>query len=251
VITPDPTLVFVGLSLLLAGFVKGATGLGFPLIATPTVAILLDIRTAITILIIPNMVMDVAQVFRGSFSRAIIRRFSGMFVLTVIGVFLGTKTLVSLPLWILNLTLGIILLLFVLWTVLRFEVQVSPSAEKVASPLVGFIAGFLTGMTNVSGPPLAIYFYGLKLQKTEFIKSIAATFVISKLSQLIAVSTWNLFNWATLSLSLQVTVFVLLGFYAGLKIQDRVNQQTFNRGLLGLLLIIGVTLIVRSLIQAW
>jgi hypothetical protein len=41
----------------------------------------------------------------------------------------------------------------------------------------------------------------------------------------------------------------LLGFYAGLKIQDRVNQQTFNRGLLVLLFAIGVILITRALTQ--
>src|SRR5438132_4435683 len=64
----DLTNVLVGLALLLAGFVKGASGMGFPLIATPTVALLLDIRVAITILIIPNIVMDVAQVFRGRIS---------------------------------------------------------------------------------------------------------------------------------------------------------------------------------------
>lgn len=49
----DATTLWVGLSLLVAAFVKGTTGLGFPMIATPTVALLLDIRTAVTILLIP------------------------------------------------------------------------------------------------------------------------------------------------------------------------------------------------------
>jgi uncharacterized membrane protein YfcA len=37
----DFTYLVVGITLLLAAFVKGATGLGFPLIATPTIALLL------------------------------------------------------------------------------------------------------------------------------------------------------------------------------------------------------------------
>ena len=61
----DSTTILVGFSLLIAAFVKGTTGLGFPMIATSTVALLLDIRTAVTILIIPNLVMDTALVFRG------------------------------------------------------------------------------------------------------------------------------------------------------------------------------------------
>jgi len=56
--------------------VKGTIGLGFPLIATPTVALLLNIRTAVTILILPNLFMDSAQVIRDGFPYAIFRRFN-------------------------------------------------------------------------------------------------------------------------------------------------------------------------------
>ena len=71
----------------------------------------------------------------------------------------------------------------------------------------------------------------------------------SLLSQLVAISTWNLFNWYTVKLSLLVLLFTLAGFYAGVKAQDRVNQQTFNRGLIVLLALIGVTLIARGFTQ--
>jgi uncharacterized membrane protein YfcA len=246
----DVTTVLVATALLFAAFVKGTTGLGFPMIATPTVALLLDIRTAVTILILPNLVMDIAQVFRGGFPRALLRRFGSLLVLTVIGVFLGTKVLAILPLWLLNLSLGVLVLFFVFSNWLRFELTISPQAERLLSPPAGLISGFLNGMTNAAGPALAIYLYSLKLEKNDFIKSIATIFVVTKASQLAAVSTWNLLNWRTLLLSLEVTLLVLLGFYAGLKTQDRINQQNFNRGLLILLFVIGVALVVRALIQS-
>jgi uncharacterized membrane protein YfcA len=245
----DLTNVLVGLALLLAGFVKGASGMGFPLIATPTVALLLDIRIAITILIIPNIVMDVAQVFRGGFPFAVIRRFGWFALTTLIGVFLGTKVLVTLPLWVLNFCLGVMVLVFVVSTWLRFEFTISPLLEKKLALPVGLVSGFLNGMTNAAGPALAIYLYSLRLPKREFIKAIATIFIITKLSQLIAVSTWNLFNWQTLTVSLGVTLFVLLGFYGGLKIQDHINQQNFSRGLIFLLFLIGVILVFRALTQ--
>ena len=64
-----------------------------------------------------------------------------------------------------------------------------------------------------------------------------------------AISTWNLFNRETIYLSVQVLLFTLVGFYAGMKAQDRVNQQNFNRGLLVLLSVIGVVLLLRALTQ--
>jgi uncharacterized protein len=241
--------VLVALALLLAAFVKGTTGFGFPLIATPTVALLLDIRTAVTILIIPNIVMDIAQVFRGGFPYSVLKRFASLLALTVFGVFAGTKILAILPLWVLNLCLGAMVLIFVLSTLLRFDFTIAPQSERLLSPIAGVVGGLLNGMTNAAGPALAIYLYSLKLQKLEFIKSIATIFIVTKVSQLAAVSTWNLFNRSNLVLSLEVTLFVLLGFYAGLKMQDRVNQKTFNRAVMLFLSAIGVTLVLRALTQ--
>jgi len=152
----DLTYVLVGVALLFAAFVKGATGLGFPLIATPTVALLLDIRIAVTILILPNLLMDVTQVFRDGFPSAILRRFKSMIGLTMIGVFLGTMVLVMLPLWALNLCLGIMVIVFVISNLLKFDFTISPAAEKILSPIVGLLSGFLNGMTNAAGPVLAM-----------------------------------------------------------------------------------------------
>jgi uncharacterized membrane protein YfcA len=245
----DLTHLLVGAALLFASFVKGATGLGFPLIATPMVALLLDIRIAVTILILPNLMMDVTQVFRDGFPYATLRRFRSMVGWTIVGVFLGTLLLVRTPLWVLNLCLGLMVILFVGSSLARFDFTISSTREKLLSPIFGFVSGFLNGLTNAAGPTLAIYFYSLKLEKRFFVKSIATIFCITKIAQLVAVSTWNLFNWQTLTLSIQVVLFSLVGFFAGMMTQDRVNQKTFNRGLLVLLTLIGVVLIARALTQ--
>ena len=108
---------------------------------------------------------------------------------------------------------------------------------------MGLIGGFLNGMTNAAGPAVAIYLYSLKLSKLEFIKAIATIFIVTKASQLVAVSSWALLNRSTLKLSLLITLLVPVGFYAGLKTQDWVSQRLFNRALLLLLLAIGLVLV--------
>ncbi len=130
----DFAYLVVGITLLLAAFVKGATGLGFPLIATPTVALLLDIRTAVTVLILPNLFMDSAQIIRDGLPYDILRRFKGFIVPTIIGVFLGTMVLVKTPLWVLNLGLGVMVLVFVISNLLRLDFTVSPQQENFFRP---------------------------------------------------------------------------------------------------------------------
>lgn len=245
----DFTYLIVGIALLIAAFVKGATGFGFPLIATPTIALLLDIRTAVAVLIFPNLFMDSAQTLRDGLPYETFRRFKGLIAPTIVGVFLGTLVLVKTPLWILNLCLGVMVLIFVISNLLKFDFTVSPQQEKFLSPLFGFLSGFLNGVTNAAGPTLAIYLYGLKLEKRAFVKSMAMIFVTTKLTQMVAISSWHLFNWHTFKLSVLVILFTLAGFYAGMKAQDRVNQKTFNRGLMVLLTVVGVILILRALTQ--
>jgi uncharacterized membrane protein YfcA len=246
----DLTSVLIGVSLLIAAFIKGATGLGFPLIATPALALLLDIRTAVMVLILPNLFMDTARVIRDGFPYDIFRRFSSVIAPTIIGVFLGTMLLVKMPLWILNLCLGVIIMGFVASNLFKLNFTISPQGEKILSPIVGFISGVLNGMTNAAGPALGIYLYSLRLDKRVFVKSIATIFITTKLTQLVAISTWNLFNWDTIKLSIQVLLFSLAGFYAGMKAHDNINQRNFNRGLLALLSLIGVILIVRAVTQS-
>jgi uncharacterized protein len=188
-------------------------------------------------------------VIRDGIPYDVFRRFSSLILPTIVGVFLGTMMLVMTPLWVLNLCLGVMVLIFVASNLLNFDFVISPRAEKILSPIFGFVSGFLNGMTNAAGPTLAIYLYSLKLEKRAFVKSIATIFMITKLTQLVAISTWNLFNWATITLSVQVLLFTLAGFYAGIYAQDRVNQRNFNRGLLILLSVIGVTLLLRALTQ--
>src|SRR5213078_1415615 len=48
----------------LAGTVKGIAGLGFPTLATPLLSLAVDVKTAVALLILPNIVMDGIQFAR-------------------------------------------------------------------------------------------------------------------------------------------------------------------------------------------
>jgi hypothetical protein len=48
----------------LAAFVKGAIGVGFPTRGTPLLSLVTDVKTAVVVLIIPNIVMDGLQFWR-------------------------------------------------------------------------------------------------------------------------------------------------------------------------------------------
>ena len=245
---PDATTVLSGVAVvLLAAFIKGTVGFGFPPIATSLLALFIDVKTAIPLLLVPNIVMDTIQMVRRGDLLATARRFAVLLVTGAAGTVIGTRLLVMLPAWVASLVLGAFTLAFVALNATRFTLRVAPGWERVFAAVAGLVAGLVGGLTNTPGTTLVIFFYALDLPKHEFVRAVSLSFVVLKLVQLAAVAHYGLLSWGLLEVSLGLTAVALTAFWLGLKVQDRLDQKTFNRAVLICLAILGLWLILRSL----
>ena len=145
-----------------------------------------------------------------------------------------------------NLILAAIVFIFVGQSLWAKAVALPARWEPVASPAIGFVAGVLNGVSNTLSPIMAIYLLSLQLAKFDFVKSIALVFFAFKVAQTAALWGWNLFTPARLWLSVAATAFAFAGFGVGLRVQDRINQPTFNRVLLALLTLVGLLLVAKT-----
>lgn len=236
----------VVVAVLIAAFVKGAIGFGFPTLGTPLLALVVDVKTAVVALIVPNIVMDGLQALRQGRLRGTARRFATLLAFGALGTVVGTRLLVLLPARVATLILGGFVLAFVGLTLTRLSPRIAPAWEGRLGAPVGFLTGLIGGITNVPGTPLVIYFYALGLAKDEFVRAVAFTFVVYKVVQLAAVTYYGLFTWRLLWLSSGLTLVALGGFALGLRLQDRLDQLTFNRVVLGFLAALGVWLVLRG-----
>ena len=234
-------------AVLFASLVKGAIGFGFPTVSTPLLALFIDLKEAVVLLILPNLVMDVVQGLRRRGLVATFRRFAVLVAFGAVGTLIGTRLLIVLSASTATLVLGLSMLGFVALNATRWAPRVRPAWEGWLGPGVGLGAGVIGGITNVPGTPLVIYFYALGLAKDEFVRAVAVTFALYKLFQLGAVTWYGLMTWPLLGLSAVLTVIALVGFRGGLAIQDRLDQRTFNRAILVYLAVLGVVLIARAL----
>ena len=225
---PDATTVLSAVAVvLLAAFIKGTVGFGFPPIATSLLALFIDVKTAIALLLVPNIVMDTIQMVRQGDLLATARRLAVLLVTGAVGTVIGTRLLVVLPAWVASLVLGAFTLAFVALNATRFTFRVAPEWERPLAAVAGLAAGLVGGLTNTPGTTLVIFFYALGLPKHEFVRAVSLSFVVLKLVQLAAVA--------------------LTAFWLGLKVQDRLDQQSFNRAVLTFLALLGLWLVVRSL----
>lgn len=239
-------LVLVALAVALSAFVKGSIGFGFPTLGTPLLALIVDVKTAFLLLIVPNIVMDGLQFVRSGAQRVTARRLLPLVATGAVGMVLGTRLLAMLSARTVMLILGGFILAFVALSVTRLSPRLPPHWEPWASPVVGFVAGVVGGITNVPGTPLVLYFYALELPKREFVSAVAFCFVLYKLVQLAAVTWYGLMSGPVLAWSLLLTVVALAAFALGLRVQDRMAPRTFNRVVLVFLGGLGVWLVIRA-----
>ncbi|HEV8616499.1 MAG TPA: sulfite exporter TauE/SafE family protein [Methylomirabilota bacterium] len=238
--------LFASLAIVAASFVKGVVAFGFPLVATPLLALALDVKTAVAVSIVPNIVMDSVQAVRGGGTWSTVRRLAVLLVFGIMGMFVGTRLLAVLPPRVATMSLGMFVLIFVTLSVTGVTLRVPLACERWLSPPIGFIAGILGGLTNVPGTALVIYFRALGMGKQEFVRSVALSFMTYKIIQLIAVAYYGLLGIDLVLISVGLTVVGLAAFALGLKVQDRLPEKTFNRTVTTFLAALGLWLVARS-----
>jgi uncharacterized membrane protein YfcA len=162
-------LSLVALAVAASAFVKGSIGFGFPTLGTPLLALIVDVKTAFLVLIVPNIVMDGLQLARAGAPGATARRLASLVACGAVGTVLGTRLLAGFSPRTVMLILGGFIVTFVVLSVLRLSPRLPPHWEPWASPVVGFVAGIVGGITNVPGTPLVLYYYALGLSKREFV----------------------------------------------------------------------------------
>jgi uncharacterized protein len=205
------------------------------------------VKTAVSLLVVPNLVMDGFQLHRQGPVGDAPRRLVPLLVFTIVGTIIGTKLLVTLSARAVTLILGAFVLGFVVLDLVRVTPRIPRGWERRLAAPVGLVAGVMGGITNAPGTVLALYFVGLGMDKREFVRSIALTFLVVKGVQLLTLAWYGLFGWHLVLGTLGLTAASLAGFALGVRLQDRLDQRAFNRAVLLFLAILGVWLVARAL----
>jgi len=206
-----------------------------------------DVKVAVAALVIPNLVMDGIQLRRQGPVGEMPRRLAALLAFTMLGTVVGTRLLVALSPRAVTLILGAFVLAFVALELVRFTPRIPPRFERRLAAPVGLVAGVMGGITNAPGTVLALYFVALGMEKREFVRSIAFTFLVVKSVQLVTLVWYGLVSWWLVLGSLGLTAAALAGFGLGVRLQDGLDQRAFNRAVLVFLTALGAWLVVRTL----
>jgi uncharacterized protein len=244
-------LVFVAVACLLSGFAHGAIGFGFPILATPLVALVIDIRTAIGVLAPVTLVVVLVSALRGGSIVAIARRFWFLPVAIIAGSWLGTRLLLAAPPEPFILVLALVMIAYL--NLDRIGRGTSPTAQRWMVPFgagFGFLAGIFESIANVAGPILLIYFMLLGIAPGQIVQTLNFCFVLGKGTQVI---TWAAAGAMSPSAWVAVGALVVpsvLALFLGMRVRDRIDAATYRVWLRKALWLMALLLIGQFLVAS-
>ncbi len=242
-------IVLMTVILLLAGLTKGVLGVGLPLLAVPLLSQLVPVPLAIVTLAVSQVLSNGFQAFQGGNFALVWRRFWSLFVALVAALFAGARLLVSLDHRVLGLILGTILLVLTLLNQIPRLFRIEVRHERLMSPLVGALAGFLGGVSSFYGPVLLMYMVALRLEKQFFISAVSTALVIGAVPLLISLILYGAMGRDGFILSALAVLPVFGGLLVGQAIQKRMPQEAFRKGIFVIMLIMGASLVLRAIFE--
>lgn len=238
-------LLYVAAVCALSGFAHGAIGFGFPLVATPLVAMVTDMRSAITLLAPVTLVLVVISALRGGSVRAIVREFWYLPLAIAAGAWLGTRILLAAPPEPFTLVLALVLVFYL--NLERVGRGKSETVQRLRVPFgvaFAFLAGVFEAIANVAGPMLFVYFMLLGAAPSQIVQTLNLCFSIGKGSQVATLATSGAIGglWLTVA---GLSVPAVAALAAGMRVRSRIDADTYRAWLRKALWIMAVVLIAQ------
>ncbi len=240
-------LVVLAAGLLFAGAVKGALGVGLPLIAMPVMLLVLPAPVAVVVMALPILLSNFWLMVAGGHILANLRQFWPIIISVSAGLFVGSRLLVSVDEDSLITALGFVVLVFAVVSLTRFKPVIAPRWRTWAQPFFGLTGGLVGGFSTVFGPPISMYLVAIGLPKDRFVSAVGTTYFAGSLALNASLATLPVYGRDQALLAAAACLPVFAGMLIGQRMRAALPQEAFSRAVLVMLILSSGVLIARGL----
>ena len=226
----------------LAVVIGTVAGFGISTILLPITLLFVDFKTALVLVAISHISgsLGATAFFRHGLDKRLILLFGlPSIILTILGAYL----VIYVPQNVLQFILGLSLLIFSIYFLLKPDFKVSQS--KTNTIFGGGLSGFLQGLLGIGGPLRGAFLISHNMDKFKYIATLAAIAVIIDATRIPIYFLNNLLEPQFYYFIPVLTVIGIVGSYTGKRIVQKIPQNIFKNfvlvgiGLASLLLIYG------------
>lgn len=231
---------------MLAGLVKGVTGLGLPTVGVGLLGLMVSPAEAAALVVVPALVTNVWQTLAGPALWRLCRRLWPLLAGICVGTWIGGRLLGAADSPYATPALGAILVLYAL---IGLCAPRPPRLPDRLAAGIGSLAGIATGMvtaaTGVFVIPAVPYLQALGLERRELIQALGLSFTLSTVTLAALLTGTGTLDGELAWWSLMALAPALLGQVMGGRLADALRPEIFRRAFFGALLLLGGHLVLR------
>jgi uncharacterized protein len=239
---PDPLLIFIAASFLIAGFVKGVIGLGLPTVSMGLLAMSMPPAQALAIVIVPAVVTNIWQTFGGPYLRGIIRRLWPLMIGTALGIWLNAGSLTGPYARYGAIALGLLLVAYAIIGLSKLDFTVARRDEKWIGGIVGVATGVISAATGVQVIPSMPFLQAIGMEKDELVQALGVFFTVATLGLTINLTKSGLLTGATALPGAVAMACSFVGMFSGQALRSKMPAAAFRRWFLIAMIFLGLYL---------
>ena len=243
----EPLLILIAASFLLAGFIKGALGLGLPTVAMGLLAVVMPPPQALAIVIVPAIVTNIWQTFVGPYLRDIVWRLWPLMVGTVAGIWLNRGMLTGPYAHYGPIVLGVMLVIYAITGLYKFSFKVAPRDEKWIGGLVGVVTGVISAATGVQVIPSMPFIQAIGMEKDEMVQALGVFFTVATVALAFNLTSAGLLGAATALPGAIAMACSFAGMFIGQAVRSRMQPEAFRRWFLIAMILLGIYLVASAI----
>ena len=228
----------------LAGAVKGVTGMGLPTVAMSLLGLWMAPVQAAALLVLPSLATNLAQCAGPNWRKLVLRLWPAWLALAAAT--LAWPRVVSAP--GARHALGLILVLYGLFGLWRprlaYLSHLAPRHGALVGTLVGAATGIVTAATAVFVMPLVPYLQALRLDKDAMVQALGLSFTVATLALALRLQAAD---QRLLEVSTGLALAAAFGgLWLGARLRLRLSGPAFRRALFFMFIALGLANLLRA-----
>lgn len=240
------TLVLVVAAFAIGGFVKGAIGMGLPVVVLTLLVLIMPLKAAMAIFLIPGVASNLWQATNGPYLPDLLARLWPYLLASVLGIVAGVFLTADTPTDIMVMVLGVLLILYSTFSLAGPRLPQPGRHEPWLSPLAGASGGVLFGMVGVYTVPGLLYLETLRMPRDEMVQGMGLTFVTISATLLVSMAGVSLVTGEMALLSMLGLAPTFAGIWAGRRIRHRISEAFYRRLFFISLIVSGIYMIAKA-----
>lgn len=241
----EPVFLFVLFALVTSAFIKGSLGLGFSTICLAILANVIDLKVAISIVVIPSLISNLMVMIEAGNFRFSLQTFFWMLFMAIPGMAVGLQVLRQADNTASLYILSGVLVVYGCWGLLNRHFKTREHLVPRLNPVIGFLTGAVNGATGSQIFPIMPYLLSLQISKDVLVQTINMSFTLCSLIMLSALYYMQALDTKSIFTYSLGIIPVMLGVWLGGKVRRRLSEQRYRQAVMVLIIVLGVLLLFR------